>query len=392
MDKNIRLYKFYNATTELLFIGPVLTLFLLSKGISFTDILLLQSVFSIAIFILEVPSGAVADLFGRKLSLVINVICRVVSLILLMFSSNFWILVISEILFAIGHALTSGADTSLLYDSLLSLKREDQITSVLGQSQSYFYYLQGVASIVGGILYSIQAMLPFIASLIFLLINFVIITQFKEPKIHCKEDNQKNLIQQMSVGISYALTHQKIFGVILFAAIILTFSKIGFWLYQPYFKASELPVALFGFVFFAFNMIAGYASKHADRFIKATKGKTMFAMNLMMVISFLVLGFFVHYVFISAIFLQQLCRGLYSPVINKYVNKHTNSNIRATVLSTVNQSSNLTAALFMPLVGLLKDATGLNTTHIVLAVVMLLLALIHHYYLKSVFNTAKNSP
>jgi MFS family permease len=63
------LFQFLN---QLLFSIPIITLFLQDNGLSVTEVMLLQSVFSVIIVLLEVPSGYFSDIFGRKKTLIIS--------------------------------------------------------------------------------------------------------------------------------------------------------------------------------------------------------------------------------------------------------------------------------------------------------------------------------
>ena len=67
-NRNINSYYFYRAFAEALIVGPILVLYMLSKGLNYTEIMLLQSIFSITITIFEVPTGVIADRISRKFS------------------------------------------------------------------------------------------------------------------------------------------------------------------------------------------------------------------------------------------------------------------------------------------------------------------------------------
>src|SRR3989339_1470629 len=86
-------------------------------GISLVQVQLLQSWFSLWVFIFEIPTGAVADKIGRKHSIALGSL--VVSLAVLVYGSipRYEIFLLAELLFAVGYALVSGADEALIYDT-----------------------------------------------------------------------------------------------------------------------------------------------------------------------------------------------------------------------------------------------------------------------------------
>jgi len=67
---NVWKYYLFTIFANPIFVAPILTLFLLARGLSFTQVMFLEALFAAAVFVLEVPTGAVADLLGRKISLV----------------------------------------------------------------------------------------------------------------------------------------------------------------------------------------------------------------------------------------------------------------------------------------------------------------------------------
>ncbi|RXV62598.1 MFS transporter [Fusibacter sp. A1] len=392
MKKNIRLYYLYYALSDLLFIGPVIVIYLLSKGFSFTEILALQSIFSIAIFITEVPTGATADKFGRKNSLILGTVFRFLAMLLLIFGKSFLPLALSEILFALGLSLKSGTDSALLYDTMLSLERESDYQRIAGKGHSNLYITQAVASLLAGVMYSYDPHLPFIAATVFVALNGLVCLFFSEPPIHGKTSKHGlGYYDQMKSSFSHVASQKKIIAVILFACVYITFSKTAFWFYTPYFVAVDINVVYYGLMFFLFNIIAAISSRYNHLFIKATRGRTMVVMNLMMVVSFAILGTVTHAIGVMGIFLQQANRGLFKPVVDKYVNKHTASDKRATVLSIVSLMSNLCAAVFMPLFGLVKDSLDVYKTHLTLAATLLIATLFMSYTIKRLQKKAIGS-
>ena len=95
--KNIRTYYFYSTFFALIILGPVIVLYYLAKGLSFTQIMTLQSVAAISFFIFEVPTGVIADRWGRKLSLLWEVVLWAVSFLLYIIGSGFIIFIFAEI-------------------------------------------------------------------------------------------------------------------------------------------------------------------------------------------------------------------------------------------------------------------------------------------------------
>ncbi len=94
------------------------TLFLQSLGLSLFEINLVNGIFMSARFLLEVPTGALADLYGRKRSVLWGTAISASGFLLYSRAGGFWSAVAAELTVALGGALVSGALGALVFDSL----------------------------------------------------------------------------------------------------------------------------------------------------------------------------------------------------------------------------------------------------------------------------------
>ena len=117
-----------------LVIMPVAVPFFQSKGLSMQEVFSLQALFGFVVLVTEVPSGYLADLLGRKNTLVIGAIVARLGHSALLAAEGFWTLAIFEICLGISHSLISGADLALLYDTELALgQSEEKQRQVVGK-------------------------------------------------------------------------------------------------------------------------------------------------------------------------------------------------------------------------------------------------------------------
>ena len=386
--KNIRLFKIYSIFDELLILGPIIVLYMLFKGLSFTQIMFLQSFSAIAVFVLEVPTGAIADRFGRKRSIMLSKVAWIISLGIYILGNHFMWFMLAEFLFSVGISLKSGADSALLYDSMKSAGMEDEFHSVYGKAQGNLFYSQAVGSVIAGFVYSINKYLPMIISIGFILVALIISYFFIEEKDNTNTSLRKSTgyFTHILNSLHFAMSTRKIASLIVFTAVFFIFYRVGFWFFQPYLETTGIDVKYFGVVFFVFNMVAGLFSKYVGTFIRLTKGYTMLAMCALLSISFLLMALFQPVYGFLLILPQQMARGFYRPVVNKYANKHISSENRATVLSVISMATSLSSAIFMPLFGILSDSRGIIVSHYVLAVFSMLMIVFLKFYLDKRLN------
>ncbi len=91
-NRTIRSYYLFSSFSDLLIIGPIIVLFMIHKGLSFTEIMLLQSVCALSVFFFEVPTGALADKLSRKVSLCLGAVFYALGLFIYIIGHSFLLL------------------------------------------------------------------------------------------------------------------------------------------------------------------------------------------------------------------------------------------------------------------------------------------------------------
>lgn len=392
LEKNIKIYSLYATFSELLILGPILVLFLIAKGLNFTEIMILQSIASISVILFEVPTGAVADKVGRKVSLIFGSILWSISLLTYILGESFLIFAFAEIIFSLGATFKSGADTALIYDTLKNLNKEGEFQRIEGHARSFALYAQAVGSVIAGFVYEVNIFLPMIISIGFMLITIIITLGFKDPPIIL--DNKRSFYQyyqQIKESGRFIIGHEKIKALILYSMVFFIFYRTGFWYFQPYMEGVDIPVKYFGVIFFIFNIIAAITSKRSYKIMEKTKPRTLTFMSLLMIVSFILMSLIHVWIGVFAILLQQMARGLYRPALNKYMNKHIPSEQRATILSFQSLTNNIVVAIAFPFMGILIDHLNVFKTHLLLSILMIIMTYLSMIYMKKRIGIKKGN-
>jgi MFS family permease len=95
-------------------------------GFTLTQVTLLDLPFWIGKFIFEIPTGVVADRYGRRLSLAISAGLSSLTWLVFSLSGSFWVLAAAQFAGAFGATFSSGADEALLYETIKALGREQE--------------------------------------------------------------------------------------------------------------------------------------------------------------------------------------------------------------------------------------------------------------------------
>lgn len=166
---------------------------LLSRGFSLLDVGVGEGVFHMVSFLCEVPSGMVADILGRKRTLIASGIIAACSCLVMVASTNLLGVCISMGLNALGYNLSSGTREALTYDSLLEAKVESRYLSVCTR-QNVIYQLAQAAACVTSIgmiqlgfsgAYSLAAVIAFLSA--------ILCTQLREPIVTANQANRAQI-------------------------------------------------------------------------------------------------------------------------------------------------------------------------------------------------------
>lgn len=141
------------------FYYPVFMVMFLRYGITLEQFGLINAVWAIVIVLLEVPSGALADLVGRKALLVAAAVMMALEMLLLAVVplESAWVLpalLLNRVLSGAAEAFASGADEALAYDSLKAVGRDHEWPRVLERLMQFGGLATIVAMITGSLVYS----------------------------------------------------------------------------------------------------------------------------------------------------------------------------------------------------------------------------------------------
>ncbi|MFX0210428.1 MAG: MFS transporter, partial [Candidatus Hodarchaeota archaeon] len=133
--RNKRVFFLTNLDATALIV-PVIVILWLKAELSFSEMLLLQGLFAVTILLFEVPSGALADSFSRKGCALLYQVFFGIGLLLYSIGNSFEVFAIGEMLAGVGVACKTGADSTLIYDTLKNENRENEMRSILATAQT----------------------------------------------------------------------------------------------------------------------------------------------------------------------------------------------------------------------------------------------------------------
>ena len=371
---------------------PIIVLFYQDNGLEMQDVFLLQGVYSVAIVLLEIPSGYLADVLGRKQTLIIGSFLGFAGFGIYSLSFGFWGFLAAELTMGIGQSLISGADSALLYDTLKAMDKKDQYLKQEGRMVSVGNFAEAIAGIVGGLLANISLRTPFYAQTAVAFIGIPAALMLIEPI-------RQEKLTKMSFGdilsiVRYSLIeNRQLKWNIFFSAVIGATTLTMAWFVQPYFRHVELPLTLFGVFWSLLNLSVAITSYYAYKVeFRLGQKKMIILIATMIPLLYLILSRIDVVWGIAVLFLFYLIRGVATPVLKEYINRIADSHTRATVLSVRNFVIRVLFAGIGPFLGWYTDHYTLASALALAAVTFFLLAAVAGvFFIKANAPTAEST-
>lgn len=380
-EKNISKLKLYAFLTKVLFYSPVLIAFLKNNHLSAFQILSLFSIMSFITFILEIPSGHFADKYGRKNSLLIATFALFLSSIIFWFASVFNLFIVAAVLLGISGAFRSGADSALLYDTLIILKKEKEHKKIRGSIKAYNAWALTISSFSSTlIVFYFDLKYTFLFSSIFFICALFITFTLKEPKHKVKIE--KN-IPHITTSIKECLYNKKLLMITLFSSSTFLFIDVSQRFDQMYYLLINLDIKWFGILFGIFAIISGIITKYTYIIEKKLGLKNSLLLIIVLpIISFIFLGLNKTFWGLIAIFLVNIMWGFPNVIINDYSQKLIHSKNRATMLSIQNQIFSIFYFIVPLVLGYIADLfSSINKIYLVMAIFIFIFSFYPTYYL-----------
>ena len=365
---------------------PIIVLFFQDHDLSLTQVMILQAIYSTVIVLFEIPSGFIADVFERKNIIFLSTIFSFFGYLIFSFFSGFYYFAIAQILVGIGGSLISGSDSSLIYDTLLELKKNETYTKIEGKNYAIGNFSESIAAILGGYLALTSLSLPIYIQTTVLFFSIPISLTLVEPCTNKKNRVEKSIKSMIDIMKFAIFKNKKIRYLIIYSS-IMGFATLSMaWFVQPFLIEIHFYLGYYGILWAIFNFTAGITSYNAYKIYDKMKSYNLLIfISLIMSLSFIMLGLNITYLGLVFIFLIYLIRGIVTPILRNEININIESNKRATVLSIRSMFIRLTFAILAPILAYISEINfSLTITFIIIGIIVGTVSFFSLYQLKKI--------
>jgi MFS family permease len=349
----------------------------------------MEAVVMVLYSVVEVHTGALADVIGRKTTIVLGKLLETIGLVWFASMDSVFDAWGANGVFMLGISFCSGSDNALLIASLKKLGYEgegvkSEFARIAGRTQSNKFLLIAFASFFAGYLAEINVRLPLYLSIPLLFFCTILCCFFTEVQNGTKRSTQKvrnktyNIINAVRKtvfsGCRLFLSTKTLVWIVLTLALVQISSKVWFFTYNPYFEIVGIPYRYYGYIFSALSIVSWYFSKNATRILQHVSAQgIVMSMVATIAIPMILMGMVVHPLSASLVTVQNFTRGIARPFFDSELHHLIYSEeVRATLDSVKSAVHRFLEAILLLLFRALLDTTALTTALIVVGCIVLI--------------------
>jgi MFS family permease len=383
---NIRKLYAFSFLQMTLFPMAIITLFWKDHiGLTLTQILLLQSIFSLATLALDYPAGYLSDRLGYRCALNIAALLGIVGWGIYTVAGSFGAVLLAEILLGMSLSFISGSDSALLFETLRAEGEEHAYARHEGRMNGIGQLGEAAGALLAGVIYAYAPVLPFILQVGVWVAALCVTRKLADIPRARAVPARSHLAEALGTA-RYAFGENKhLRYTILLSTVLGISSFFPVWLIQPYMQHSGVPLAWFGPIWACANLTVALCALASHRTHALLGDRNMVLLFVALVgAGYLGLGMSVGVWGFLCYFLLTCMRGLRGPMMLAHTQGESASANRAATLSLQSVSFRLLFVCTGPLVGKLADSAGVRQTfHLLLYAFLLTLPPLAFLFLKN---------
>ncbi|MDD2334645.1 MAG: MFS transporter [Mesotoga sp.] len=393
IKRDSQFYRFaaYGFLKNLRFFDPFLILFFREMGLSFLQIGTLISVREVATNFLELPTGIIADLYGRRLSMVLSMVSYLSSFMVFYFFPSFYVYMIAMIAFAFGEAFRTGTHKAMILEYLRINEMTDMKVHYYGATRAVSQLGSAINALIAAFLvfYSGSYKIVFLASVLPYAANLVNLMLYPKELDGELRSGEKRETMKAFLGI---FRNGDALKGVLNSSLYDAFFKVIKEYLQPILKALALGLPIMiafsaeqrtsvivGIVYFVIYIATSYASKNAGR-LSGKFGNESRALNytyifgaILIIFSGLLQIFALQVLAVAIFFFLFILENFRRPINISYISDNIDHKTMASGLSVESQLKTLLMAIFAPLIGFMADKLGVGSAIAIAGAAMLAL-------------------
>ena len=374
--RQIRLLGAYGFFTYPFVCVPFLFFFFQENGLSIGQYLWMIALYYWSMVLTEVPTGMIADRWGRKNAMVAGSLTLSAGFLVICLGSTIQVYFAGHAILGLGHSLLSGAPTALVYDTLKQNGEQGRFLSIESRIHAFRLFGTGASFLVGGVMAWAWGIVPTIAATVVLcLVGAGIAMGVREEK---PSRHGRNALLPAALR---ELRNKTMLWILVYFILLFGLLRFAFHTYQPYFDETvyddltpRIAWLFLGALFAALNLVAGSCSRLVPRLTRRLRYRVIFPfLPATLCVSFVLMAGLPNWAGVLLFFAHQVPFGLHWALVQSFVNDRVTTTARATALSILSFLGRVSFALWIPLVGFYEETHGTPQTYLLIGIVGIVL-------------------
>lgn len=335
-NKNIRTFYILTVFNNCCFIAGN-WIFFWTMFMSYEQLGMVDSIAIAFGMFMEIPTGALADLLGKKKTIISAFVFSTVGIFIMSAGISLTNILIGFLFAQLGWAIYSGSAEALAYDTLVDNKKEKEFDNVISFTNSVAIITAALSTLAGILFFKVAPNFPHVVWGFCNLAALVISLQLKEPKLDTEKFTWKTYLRQLSNGVRHMFSRKLLVYSVFFFLIVGVVLMYDWGLIKPAIAVQNgLMSDGQGIVFAVAGILSGLSAL-AVPFLKKKLSdfKGLLLLGLILVLVWVAFGFKLNFWVSIPMFTISIIGGIAYPWISASINKRIPSKDRATSISTI---------------------------------------------------------
>lgn len=373
LKQNVKVYPWYRAFAyDFLFLWTISILYLTEvKGFSYSQTILLDGIFMLASFLLQIPVTKLIKKIGRAHSAQLASVASIIFVAIYIWGNSLWIFIFANVLYGFSTSIRNITDVEILSITLKKLRKKNDYSRIEGKGMFWYYVIEGLTSIIAGYLYEfVNPYAPIISTgicaIILLLLSFVIKDPLDDEEQDVHEQIESNKKEREP---SYKTLFKRPFVIwmAIFTFCFLGIASVHQTLTKVYLQDANIPAYLFGYIFCVYKLISAIASKFQFKYELKRGVKSLIYCCAMMIFTYIscaiiywinpkaILSLIIALILFAS---QYFARAVFRIAVKNYINACVSKNSLTKTFSIYSMAESLGFAFVTFLTSIIMEISG----------------------------------
>lgn len=402
---NAKLYPIYKMFSwDLLFFYSIEFLFYtITKKITASEILMINGFYLLFKIVMQIPAVAIVDFLGKRKSIILGNILLILYILILLIFPGIISIIIADLICSLGYDLKTIAESNLLYDSVSTRGGEGLYSKIDAKGGSWYYILDGIASLLAGYLFVINNYIPMLICLGFIIISTILSFKFKDvyddvPKDKKQSIGFKKVLKEYSIDLKssfkFILKSKRMKAFILFQIVFYSLIEIIETYNSDLLVNIGIPEEQFSMIIAVLTFIGGISLSLKRPIEKKFKNRTLSFISLSYITACIVIGTVssiytgkaIIPIILVMLTIQRIGTAIWYILESKYLKNFTKEDMRNKITFTYEFIGGIAASIFSILGGLVLERINVENAFLIVGLIALASMVVVLDYMRTRFG------